>query len=177
MSKKQDILDAALKLFTENGARATSTKSIASEAETSEALIFKHFGSKDNLLEEIIKKGYQAAVKTTSPYLIGQTPKEYIANMIELPIILTKSNPDFWRMQYKIIALNLISSRYHDIFMRPCLEKLTICFEKLGYKDPALEAELLLIHIDGVWKYLAAHELDPERENALISTMKEKYNL
>ncbi|WP_242917868.1 TetR/AcrR family transcriptional regulator [Pontibacter liquoris] len=177
MSKRQDILDAALRLFTENGVRATSTKSIAQEAESSEGLIFKHFVTKDNLLEEIIKKGYQAAAKTTSPYLIGQTPQEYVANMIELPIILTRSNPDFWQMQYKIMPLNPISSRYHENFMRPCFERLTECFESLDYPEPDLEAELLLIHIDGVWKYFAANQLDLEKENALVATMKKKYNL
>ncbi|ARS35426.1 TetR/AcrR family transcriptional regulator [Pontibacter actiniarum] len=177
MSKKQDILDAASKLFTENGARATSTKSIAIEADTSEGLIFKHFGSKDNLLEEIIKKGYQAAARTTSPYLVGQSAREYVANMIELPIILTKSNPDFWRMQYKIMPLNPISSRYHDHFMRPCLLRLTECFQELHYENPALEAELLLVHIDGVWKYFAAHEFDISKEQALVHAMKQKYKL
>jgi len=177
MSKKQDILDAALKLFTENGARATSTKSIAAAADTSEALIFKHFGTKDNLLEEIIKKGYQVAVRETSPLLKGQSAREYIANMIELPIILTRSNPDFWRMQYKIMPLNPISARYHDNFMRPSQERLSSCFEELGYAEPALEAELLLIHIDGVWKYFAACQLNEAREKALVAMMKKKYNL
>jgi AcrR family transcriptional regulator len=177
MSKKQDILDAALRLFTENGARATSTKSIAAEADTSEALIFKHFGSKDNLLEEIIKKGYQLAARETNPHLKGQSPREYLANMIELPIILTKSNPDFWRMQYKIMPLNPISSRYHDNFMRPSLDRLTKCFEELEYAEPDLEAELLLIHIDGVWKYFAAHQPNVARKKALVSVMKKKYNL
>ncbi|WP_299823048.1 TetR/AcrR family transcriptional regulator [uncultured Pontibacter sp.] len=177
MSKKQAILDAALKLFTENGARATSTKSIAFEAETSEALIFKHYGSKDQLLEEIIKKGYQVAAKTTNPYLSKLSHQEYISKMIELPIILTQSNPDFWRMQYKIMPLNPISSRYHEVFMKPCLDKLTECFLELGYDNPSLEAELLLIHIDGVWKYFAANQLDLDKEHALIAIMKQKYNL
>ena len=177
MSKKQDILDAALRLFTENGVRATSTKSIAQEAETSEALIFKHFGSKDQLLEEIMKKAYQEAVHEAVSHLRGLSSKEYIAGMIELPITLTRSNPDFWRMQYKIMPLNPISSRYHDNFMRPCLVRLTACFTELNYPEPALEAELLLIHIDGIWKYFAAHQPDVVREQALVSLMKRKYAL
>ncbi|MBX0334316.1 TetR/AcrR family transcriptional regulator [Pontibacter sp. HSC-14F20] len=177
MSKKEAILDAALKLFTENGVRATSTKSIASEANTSEALIFKHYGTKDHLLETIIKKAYQTAVSETSLYLKGLSESAYISSMIELPIQLTRSNPDFWRMQYKIIALNPISSRYHDNFMRPCQLRLTECFKVLGYSNPELEAELLLVHIDGVWKYLAAHQPDIAKEKALVKLMKHKYKL
>ncbi|MBK0402795.1 TetR/AcrR family transcriptional regulator [Adhaeribacter sp. BT258] len=177
MSKKQDILDAALRLFTENGVRATSTKSIATEAGISEALIFKHFGTKDNLLEEIIRKGYQEAIRETKPFLAGQSPQEYICNLIELPVKLVRSNPDFWRMQYKIMPLNPISYRYHENFMRPSIEKLPQSFAALHYLEPALEAELLLIYIDGVWKYFAAHELSSEKKLALIEVMKQKYNL
>ena len=177
MSKKQDILDAALRLFTENGVRATPTKSIATEAETSEALIFKYFGTKDQLVEEIMKKAYQAIVRETTVRLAGLSSEEYIASMIELPIILTRSNPDFWRMQYKIMPLNPISSRYHENFMRPCLLRLTECFQDLNYSQPELEAELLLIYIDGVWKYFAANQPDAAKEKALVELMKQKYNL
>ena len=177
MSKKQDILDAALRLFTQDGVRATPTKSIAIEAETSEALIFKYFGTKDQLLEEIMKKAYQAIVRETTARLAGLSSVEYIASMIELPIILTRSNPDFWRMQYKIMPLNPISSRYHENFMRPCLLRLTECFRDLNYSQPELEAELLLIHIDGVWKYFAANQPDADRETALVEMMKRKYKL
>lgn len=177
MSKKQDILDAALRLFTENGVRATSTKSVAAAAGISEALIFKHFGTKDNLLEEIIRKGYQAAIRDTKPLLTAPGPHEYLSNLIELPVKLVRSNPDFWRMQYKIMPLNPISARYHENFMRPSVEKLPACFAALHYSEPALEAELLLISIDGLWKYFAAQELSLEKEHALIAVMKHKYQL
>lgn len=177
MNRKEAILDAALALFTENGVRATSTKSIALEANTSEALIFKHYGTKDQLLETIIKKAYQTAALETNQYLKGLSSRDYINNMIELPIRLTRSNPDFWRMQYKIIALNPIASRYHHNFMAPCQLRLTACFKDLNYSHPELEAELLLIHIDGVWKYFAARQPDEAKERALVETMKQKYNL
>ncbi len=175
MSKKKDILDAALKLFTENGARATSTKSIASEAETSEALIFKHFGTKDKLLEEIIKEGYQEATKLISNYLNNENGLEYIMKIVEVPRILVDSHPDFWKMQHKIMALNPISQKYHDIFMKPCYEKLTDAFSKLQFENPILEAELLLIYIDGMWKRFASQQLDSKTESCLRKLVQQKY--
>jgi AcrR family transcriptional regulator len=175
MSKKKDILEAALKLFTENGARATSTKSIASEAETSEALIFKHFGTKEKLLEEIIKQGYQEATKIIANYLNDQKGLEYILKIVEVPRVLVDSHPDFWKMQHKIMALNLVSQRYHDIFMRPCSEKLTVAFSELHYKNPILEAELLLLYIDGMWKRFASQQLDSKTERALTVLLQQKY--
>lgn len=175
MSKKKDILDAALKLFTEKGVRATSTKSIASEAETSEALIFKHFGTKEKLLEEIIKHSYQEATKIISNYLNEEHGLQYILKIVEIPRILAHSHPDFWKMQHKIMSLNLLSQKHHDIFMRPCHDKLAIAFSELQYKNPVLEAELLLIYIDGMWKHFASQQLDSKTENSLRKLVQQKY--
>ncbi|WP_423190047.1 TetR/AcrR family transcriptional regulator [Alkalibacterium sp. f15] len=48
--KMQDILEASLLLFAEKGYSNTSTKDIARSANVAEGTIFKHFGSKENLL-------------------------------------------------------------------------------------------------------------------------------
>lgn len=175
MSKKKDILKAALRLFTENGERATSTKSIASEAETSEALIFRHFGTKEKLLEEIIKNGYQDSTKIIIQFLHGESGLEYILKIVEVPRILVDAHPDFWKMQHKIIALNLLSQKHHDIFMKPCYDRLKIAFSELKYENPALEAQLLLIYIDGMWKHFASQQLDSKTESELTELVKQKY--
>lgn len=174
-TKKQDIIKAALKLFTENGVRATSTKSIAKEANTSEALIFKHFGTKDGLLEEIIKRGYQDATKLVFNLLNVKDAHTYIHNLIELPLVLVDSNPDFWKMQYNIIALNPISKKYHEHFIFPTYNRLEEAFEDLGFDNPQLETELLLIFIDGVWKSFAENHQDLNKKKSLIQLMRAKY--
>ena len=51
---KRRILQAAVKLFAENGFHATSTATIAKEAGLSDAAMFKHFKNKDALLEAIL---------------------------------------------------------------------------------------------------------------------------
>lgn len=48
--KMQDILSASLILFAEKGYSNTSTKDISRLANVAEGTIFKHFGSKENLL-------------------------------------------------------------------------------------------------------------------------------
>ena len=48
--KMQDILHASLVLFSEKGYSNTSTKDIARLAQVAEGTLFKHFGSKENLL-------------------------------------------------------------------------------------------------------------------------------
>ncbi|WP_419867938.1 TetR/AcrR family transcriptional regulator [Chryseobacterium sp. CT-SW4] len=177
MSKKQDILEAALKIFTEFGTTAASTKSIATEAHVSEALIFKHFKSKDNLIEEIMKTGYREATKLVSTYLEYKTPKDYISNLLDLPKILVLANKDFWQMQYKIMPLNAMAVTHHKLFMKPCNDFLVKAFAELGYKRPVLEAEILLLFIEGLWKHIAAHEFDTGHIDEIIHLTKKKYGL
>jgi AcrR family transcriptional regulator len=49
-AKKERILNAALKLFSQQGFHATTTKEIATESGVAEGLIFYHFGDKRKLL-------------------------------------------------------------------------------------------------------------------------------
>ena len=51
---KQKILDAAERLFGENGYAATSLRHIISEAKVNLAAIHYHFGSKQDLLDQVI---------------------------------------------------------------------------------------------------------------------------
>lgn len=50
--RHQQILDAALKVFSQKGYSGARTKDIASLAGISETLLFQHFGSKENLYAE-----------------------------------------------------------------------------------------------------------------------------
>ncbi|MBU1157244.1 MAG: TetR/AcrR family transcriptional regulator [Proteobacteria bacterium] len=53
MSRKQDIIDAATELFSQNGYHATSTHQVAKLAEVSEGIIFYYFKTKEDILIEI----------------------------------------------------------------------------------------------------------------------------
>ncbi len=53
MSKREQILQAALKLFTEFGFRGTSTAEISKQAGVATGTLFHHFKSKEELIEEL----------------------------------------------------------------------------------------------------------------------------
>ena len=55
-SRKQAIVQAALPMFAKQGFEATTTKKLAEAAGVSEALLYKHFPSKESLYAEI--KGF-----------------------------------------------------------------------------------------------------------------------
>lgn len=52
--RREQILRTAIELFSKNGFNGTTTKKIASAAGISEAMVFRHFTSKDELYEAIL---------------------------------------------------------------------------------------------------------------------------
>lgn len=54
-AKRQQILDAAINLFTEKGFAATSMEVIAKNADVSKQTVYSHFGNKDDLFSASIE--------------------------------------------------------------------------------------------------------------------------
>lgn len=52
--RRSQILQVAIKLFSQNGFRGTTTKEIARAAGVSEAMVFRHFATKDELYHAIL---------------------------------------------------------------------------------------------------------------------------
>ena len=52
--RREQICQVAMRLFSENGFRGTTTKEIANAAGISEAMVFKHFSNKDELYTAIL---------------------------------------------------------------------------------------------------------------------------
>jgi AcrR family transcriptional regulator len=56
MSTQHRILDAALRVFEEAGFRGATTRRIAEEARVNEVTLFRHFGTKDELLLAALRR-------------------------------------------------------------------------------------------------------------------------
>jgi TetR/AcrR family transcriptional regulator, transcriptional repressor of aconitase len=70
--RRQLILGAAKRCFARNGFAGTTTRSVASAAAISEALLFKHFPSKAALYAEILAEECEA--DPALAHLLGQEP-------------------------------------------------------------------------------------------------------
>lgn len=64
MSRKQDIIDAATELFSQQGYHATSTHQVAKLAEVSEGIIFYYFKTKEDILLEIFYDSFDTFLET-----------------------------------------------------------------------------------------------------------------
>ena len=164
----------ALLLFAEKGYFDTSTKIIARQAGVSEALIFKHFGNKDNLLSHLIKSGYRRVLQRHRGMMTYRDAKSFLRNMINLPKELVSEDPIFWKMQERL-SHHHFSKQQHELFIKPVYPAIRKAFSELGYADPELETQLLLLIIEILWKKEANGEL---RESAeLTSVLEGKYHI
>src|SRR3989304_5256210 len=53
--RRQDILMAAMQLFAQKGFRGTTTRDLATQADVNEAIIFRHFKTKEELYTAILE--------------------------------------------------------------------------------------------------------------------------
>lgn len=138
--KQENILKTALELFANHGFNAISTNKIAKEANVSEGLIFRHFGSKKGLLEAILNQAYEQAAVLYSHIISEDDPKKAIRHTITLPFRLEESEYHFWKLQFKLKWELEISSQDK---VQPLLDKMAWAFEALNYENPHKEAHVL----------------------------------
>lgn len=145
--KKENILKSALQLFAREGYHATSTSKVAKHACVSEGLIFRHFGSKEGLMQAILDEGENKLKGLFVDIVMEADPKEVIRKSIELPGRVDKADYDFWKLQFKLKWELEISG---DAKMEPLKMALSNAFQKLNSESPELEAQIIILFIDGI---------------------------
>jgi len=173
-SRREKIIKEALLLFADKGYDDTSTKLIAAHADVSEALIFKHFGHKDQLLIHLIKSGYRRVLSKNKGMLTYQNPRVFLQNMIGLPQKLVNEEPLFWKLQERL-SHHEFSRQQHELFIKPVHPIIERAFVELGFAHPELETQFLLLVIEMLWKKAANGEI--EHIDQLTILIKSKYGL
>jgi AcrR family transcriptional regulator len=101
--RREQILQIAIKLFSQNGFRGTSTKKIAAEAGISEAMVFRHFASKDELYRAILDHKACEGGKSTPLSIVNEAIKNKDDYEVFFQIIVNAINhhqedPEFIRL-------------------------------------------------------------------------------
>ncbi len=174
LSRKEKILQTALQLFATKGYLDSSTKEIAAQAGVSEALIFKHFGNKDALLAHIVKSGYRKVLMQHKGMMTYKGAKDFLRNMVLLPSQLVAEEPLFWKLQERL-SHHSFSKSQHELFIKPVQPIVHRAFVELGFKNPELETQFLLLVIDMLWKKEACGDIENAAE--LASLIEKKYDL
>jgi AcrR family transcriptional regulator len=144
--KKRAILNAALKLFSEQGYDAVPTSLIAKGAEVSEGLIFRHFHNKHGLLEAIILTGKTQIEDQVVRLKELETPQLVIQEAMEIPFKLPSEYYSLWRLIY---SLKFKKEMSDNQLFEPIYNVVLSSLKELKYAEPELEAHLIVSYIDG----------------------------
>ena len=170
--KKENILKAALHLFAKEGFHATSTSKLAKHACVSEGLIFRHFGNKERLLQAILEEGENRFKAMLVDIVMEPEPEKVIRKAIEMTFKIEQSDYDFWKLQFKLKWELEVSG---DKKMEPLKMALSNAFKKLNYESPELEADLLILFLEGFGSaLLKGSKLNPEQ---MIQFLLKKYKV
>ena len=132
--KQQQILSSAQKLFALEGVAAVSTARIAKEAGVSEALIFRHFGSKQQLVEAVVKAGLTAKSSIINGALHSPDPVSLVRAVLSIPIEVADNYDRFlpWVAHLRAVRESGIEIS-SDSFVR---ERLVWAVSEIGHGRP-----------------------------------------
>ena len=140
---KENIIDAALKLFAHRGYHGTSIADIAKEAGVSKGLAYNYFKSKNELAEAIFSQLYVFFEQYEKIFTEVSDPYEVIEIMIKGTFKHLRDNEEFWRLYTSFAFQWEVSDRMKKLFEdveRKYLKKVENIFRKIGLKNPKAEA-------------------------------------
>ena len=101
--REQQMLDAAVKVFAQNGFRETSMDAIASEAQISKPMLYLYYGSKDELFSACIARESGLFIDAMS---VGFDPslsqREQAVTVIREFLRFVHEHRQSWRVLYRV---------------------------------------------------------------------------
>ncbi len=117
--KQQQIMDAALALFAENGYLGTSVRDIAQAAEVNIAMVSYYFGSKEKLLEAVFHQHFSRIHQRLAGIIFqkGSTPAEKVTEVIDSLIEVFEHTQTFYQLMHREATL-LKSGPIYDMISK-----------------------------------------------------------
>ena len=144
--KRKLILDTALELFAENGFHATSISQIAKKAGISKGLTYNYFESKKEILDEIIKKGFNSIYSNFDMNHDGILSKEEFIYFIKTSFNEMRMNPKFWKLYFSLMFQPKVTESFQHDYSESSKKIFEIFFQfvkSMGSNNP--ESDLLSI--------------------------------
>jgi TetR/AcrR family transcriptional regulator len=123
--RRQQLLNAAISLFSKNGFSGTTTKEIARAAGVTEALVFRHFPTKDALYSAILDyKANQTSVEDWFEELRKYTEvnddEGLIRNVVKRVVEHHRKDRDFMRLMfYSSLEHHELAQEFRDRHIMP----------------------------------------------------------
>lgn len=163
--RRQQIVEAAIELFSRKGFRGTRTREIAEAAGISEAMIFKHFATKRDLYSAIIEAKSATEALLASAAIAAQKKDDAgVLQAVGLKMIeQTEADPSLMRL---LLFSALEGHQLSDIFFESRVKRLhefLSNYIRKGIEDKRFRSMDALVAARGfigmIVHYLLIHEL------------------
>jgi AcrR family transcriptional regulator len=160
------IIEAGLRLFSENGYGSTSIRQIARGAGISLGLLYNYYESKEDLLKSVIHECRRDVVTS-----FEETLDQNITDLSEfLPTVfaMVKARPTFWRLVYMLRFQQGIlgaASEEIDDLLSLIYTRLESYFTAAGHPNPKANARLLFAAIVGISSQMLT---EPDYPDAMV---------
>ncbi len=150
---KGKILQSALALFANKGYFSTTIAQLAKQAKVSKGLIYNYFTGKEDILKELVQLGFEEIDRVSVESESINDPVEKLRRQLDLFAELLSDNEVFWKLYTHLLAqptvVSAVNSRLKTFFDDQ-LNQMGKLLDKIGFKDPALEARVLAALLDGI---------------------------
>ena len=168
--KKESIRRAALELFQVHGFKKVSINDIASKAGVSQVTIYNHFGSKDELVHDIVKAVFLSYIEKYRAIIKGEKSfAEKLESMVFEKTDLASQYHGEW-IQTVVQSYPEIQQFIETVWQQEVNQLMIDFFEeggKQGYVNPELSQEALLLYLEILRKgVFASSSLIAKTENS-----------
>ncbi|AFM39822.1 transcriptional regulator [Desulfosporosinus acidiphilus SJ4] len=98
--RRQDILQAALKVFSENGYKGSTTAEIARQAGVAEGTIFRHFATKKDLLTAVLEPKIIEGLVVLDKEKRDSSPEDFFRSFLRNRLELIQENVGLFRLMF-----------------------------------------------------------------------------
>jgi len=160
--RKQQLIEVAIDLFSKKGFGGTTTKEIAAAAGVNEAIIFRHFATKQQLYTAILDfkinhQKHQTTFAEICTLMEGQDDKAVFAWLVTKVIEIYREDPRFERlMLYAALEGHEIAVMHHNS-VSPFIDALVKYVERRQREGALIDCDpfVVLASVVGVAKQFA----------------------
>jgi len=165
--KRELILDTSLKLFAENGFHQTSMEQISRKAGISKGLTYNYFESKNAVLNEILKKGFDAI------YTHFDLNKDGILTFSEFEFFIRQSfnviskNRNFWKLYFSIMMQPVVTETYIQSYSETSAGLMNMLIRFLtdnGSENPSKDLFIISSLLKGAYLILVTSPVEMDEE-------------
>jgi len=153
VSRRQQIMDAALELFAQEGYANCSIAQLSSHTGISKGLMYNYFESKEALLVAIIEDGMSEILNYFDPDHDRVLTSEELAGFVRKVFSSIKENQQFWILYINIVLQPRVKEFLKGEPFSNVMDQfgpiLITYFTKMGFEDPALEMLTFSALIEG----------------------------